>query len=57
MEYKQYKQMVTVYFETPNGSYAERIAVFFREADYIDCLPALEELAKSRGMIITESMD
>jgi hypothetical protein len=48
--------MIEVYFETPNNSYAELIAVFYREEDYISCLPCLEKLAQSHGMIITDAL-
>lgn len=49
--------MIIVYMETPNGSYAEIVAVFYDEQTYDLCLPALEEQAKEAGMIVTESAE
>jgi hypothetical protein len=46
--------MITVYFETKN--YSEIVATFEDEEVYICCLPALEGLAKGRGMFVTESV-
>ena len=46
---------VAVYFESPTG--AHMVAQFDEEATYMACLPALEELAKSKGYVVTESMD
>ena len=46
---------VTVYFEAKAG--AHMVAQFDEEATYMVCLPALEELAKSQGYIVTESVD
>lgn len=49
--------MVKVYFETPNGSYAEHVATFKDEDTYILCLEALEKEAKKHRMIVTESVN
>ena len=46
---------VTVYFEAKAG--AHMVAQFDEEATYMVCLPALEELAKSQGYIVTESVE
>lgn len=48
--------MVKVYFETPNGSYAEVVAIFDNEETYDLCFPVLEEEAKKNRMIVTESI-
>ncbi len=48
--------MVKVYFETPNNSYAELVAIFESEDTYMLCLPILESEAKKDGMIVTESV-
>tara|TARA_Y100000114_G_C11744368_1_gene320786 strand:- start:781 stop:1272 length:492 start_codon:yes stop_codon:yes gene_type:complete len=44
-----------VYFQTPNGSYSELVALFDNEEMYIKNLKTLESMAKERGMIVTES--
>jgi hypothetical protein len=49
--------MVKVYFETPNNSYAERVATFKTEELYIACLPILEAEAKKQNFIVTESIE
>jgi hypothetical protein len=46
---------VTVYFEAKAGAHA--VAQFDTEETYMVCLPALEELAKSKGYIVTESVN
>jgi hypothetical protein len=46
---------VAVYFECPTG--AHMVAQFDEEATYMACLPALEALAKTKGYIVTESLD
>jgi len=46
---------VTVYFESKAGSHV--VAQFDEESTYMACLPALEELAKSQGYIVTESLE
>lgn len=48
--------MVKVYFETPNHSYAELVAVVDSEETYDAIYPALEELAKKNRMVVTESV-
>jgi len=52
---ERYEMKVTVYFEAKAGAHA--VAQFDEEATYMVCLPALEELAKSQGYIVTESVD
>jgi hypothetical protein len=53
--------MVGVYFENLGkdgvSNYAEIVAVFKTEETYIACLPALKNIAKEFGMIVTESID
>ena len=49
--------MVKVYFETPNNSYAERVATFKTEELYIACLPILKAEAKKQNFIVTESVE
>lgn len=49
--------MVRVYFETPNHSYADLVAIFDDEDLYMACLPVLEKQAKENRMIVTESID
>lgn len=46
--------MTKVYFETPNHSYAELVAVIDSEETYDAIYPALEELAKKKRMVVTE---
>ena len=46
---------LTVYFEAKAG--AHMVAQFDEEETYMACLPVLETLAKSKGYIVTESMD
>jgi hypothetical protein len=46
---------VAVYFEAKIGAHI--VAQFDEEATYMACLPALEALAKSKGYIVTESLD
>ena len=48
--------MITVYFETPKHSYAEKVATFNSEETYISCLKALEKEAKKHRMVVTESV-
>tara|TARA_R110002020_G_scaffold432646_1_gene642710 strand:+ start:190 stop:390 length:201 start_codon:yes stop_codon:yes gene_type:complete len=48
---------VIVYFEKNKPSYAEVIAWFNDENDYIACLPSLKKRAKIKGFdIVTESL-
>jgi hypothetical protein len=50
--------MVTVYFESKNGSYAEVVAKFQDEDLYFACLSQLEVLAEKEGFdCVTESVD
>jgi hypothetical protein len=47
--------MITVYFETTG--YAEIVAIFAYEGDYIACLPSLEKQAQGKKfMMVTESV-
>jgi hypothetical protein len=46
---------VKVYFES--GVHAELVAIFDNEKTYMTCLPALESLARERGMIVTETIE
>jgi hypothetical protein len=46
---------VTVYFEAKAGAHV--VAQFDEEETYMACLPALESLAKSKGYVVTESLD
>lgn len=46
--------MIKVYFESK--SHAELAAIFENEQVYEVCLPALEKLAATAGMIVTESV-
>lgn len=48
--------MVIVYFETPNHSYSEKVAIFANEELYNYCLPRLEQAAHDANMVITESV-
>jgi|TARA_Y100000296_G_C5145392_1_gene243397 hypothetical protein len=49
---------VVVYFEKNKPSYAEVIAFFKDENDYIACLPSLKKRAKIKGFdIVTESLN
>jgi hypothetical protein len=45
--------MFTVYFE--NQHYSEQVAIFSDEETYINCLPALELLAKESDMNVLVS--
>ena len=48
--------MVIVYFETPDKSYSEQVAIFDNNAMYNECLLVLEKMASYRCMIVTESV-
>ena len=52
--------MIKVYFETlgNNGQpiFSEQVATFDTEEIYIQCLPALENLAALSGYMLTESL-
>ena len=52
----QIDKKIEVFFETPNGNYAETAAIFMDETTYMACLKALEELAKASRMIVTDSV-
>lgn len=47
--------MIKVYFES--NSHAELVATFESEEVYALCISALENNAKSKGMILTESVE
>jgi hypothetical protein len=47
--------MIKVYFES--NSHAELVAIFNDEATYLYCVDKLEKMAKSYGMIVTETID
>jgi hypothetical protein len=49
--------MVTVYFESEVGGYAEVVATFKDEETYMACLPTLEKLAKRGRMFVTETVE
>jgi len=46
---------VSVYFESKTG--AHMVAQFDEELTYMICLESLERFAKSKGYIVTESLD
>ena len=48
------KFMIKIYFESRN--YSEMVAIAKDEEIYMACLPGLKKLAKSQGMIVTESL-
>jgi hypothetical protein len=52
---KEKPMKVTVYFESKSG--AHEVAKFDEDETYMACLPALETLAKSKGYIVTESVN
>ena len=47
--------IIKVYFETPKGSHAEKVATFTDEEYFDACYPTLEKIAKKHGYILTES--
>jgi hypothetical protein len=49
--------MIAVYFETPNGSYAERVAVFNGYEAYEACITTLRKMAHERRYMVTEDHD
>ena len=49
--------MIQVYFENENGSHCELMAIFKDEYLYDKCIEALENEAKSQGLILTESIE
>ena len=46
--------MIKIYFE--GKSYSEMVAIAKDEEIYMACLPGLKKLAKSQGMMVTESL-
>jgi hypothetical protein len=49
--------IITVFFENESPSHANIVAKFDSEELYMSCLPALEKMAKSMNMIVTESVN
>ncbi len=49
------KPVIRVYFETPNGSYADEVATFTDEEYFNACYPLLEKIAEKQGYVLTES--
>jgi hypothetical protein len=49
------KPVIRVYFETPNGSYADEVATFTDEEYFDACYPMLEKIAEKHGYVVTES--
>ena len=49
------KPVIRVYFETPNGSYADEVATFTDEEYFDGCYPVLEKIAEKQGYVVTES--
>ena len=49
------KSVIRVYFETPNGSYADEVATFTDEEYFNACYPLLEKIAEKQGYVLTES--
>lgn len=49
--------MVTVYFESRVGGFADKVATFVDEDVYMECLPALEKLADRYRCEVTETID
>ena len=47
--------IIKVYFETPKGSHAEKVATFTDEEYFDACYPTLEKIAKKLKYILTES--
>ncbi len=50
------EEAIVVYFENESPRHAEEVAIFADEEVYHACLPALEALASSHRMIVTESV-
>ena len=46
------KPVIRVYFETPNGSYADEVATFTEEEHFDACYPVLEKLANDTRIYI-----
>ena len=49
--------MVKVYFETPNHSAADLVAVFDTEDLYDACRSTLAGLAREEGLVLTENIE
>jgi hypothetical protein len=48
--------VITVFFENESPSHADIVAQFDNEELYMACLPALETMAKSMNMFVSESV-
>ena len=48
--------VITVFFENESPSHADIVAQFDSEELYMACLPALETMAKSMNMFVSESV-
>jgi hypothetical protein len=48
--------VITVFFENESPSHADIVAQFDSEELYMACLPALETMAKSMNMLVSESV-
>jgi len=49
--------VITVFFENESPAHADMVAKFQSEELYMACLPALEAMAKSMNMFVSESVD
>ena len=49
--------VITVFFENESPSHADLVAKFDSEELYMACLPALEKMAKSMNMFVSESVN
>jgi hypothetical protein len=49
--------VITVFFENESPSHADIVAKFDSEELYMACLPALEAMAKSMNMFVSESVN
>jgi hypothetical protein len=49
--------MITVFFENESPAHADLVAKFASEELYMSCLPALETMAKSMNMFVSESIN
>ena len=49
--------VITVFFENESPSHADLVAKFDSEELYMACLPALEKMAESMNMFVSESVN
>jgi hypothetical protein len=49
--------VITVFFENESPAHADIVAQFDSEELYMACLPALETMAKSMNMFVSESVN